>query len=86
MKVKNLSGRTGHPVANQFIIEDGDVTYFQSYDRIIVKSTGLEVLLDETYWDYSVTTRKFRNKFLGENSEQIKKKIESGQYRLVNLN
>jgi hypothetical protein len=34
MKVQNMiSERSGKPVANQFIVDDGEYEYFQSYDR-----------------------------------------------------
>ena len=39
MKVKNMTGKMGNPVANQFSIHDDYGNhYFQSYDSIIVKS------------------------------------------------
>jgi hypothetical protein len=96
------SPRTGTPVANQFIItENGGIAgnfikreTFQSYDSIIVVRTiwgednGNEVRieLDETYWNYSVTTSKYRNDFLGETTQETKAKIKSGEYKLTNLN
>ena len=88
MKVKQMIGRAGNPVANQFIInspEDG-AQYFQSYNSLIVKRTNKGVTLDEYYWDYSRTTGKYRNMFLGENTAETRKKIQSGEYKLANLN
>ena len=89
MKVQNMtSNRNGRKVANQFEITDGDFMYFQSYDSIIAKHntwTG-ETILDENYWDYSNTTGKYRNQFLGETKKETQKKIDSGEYTLVNLN
>lgn len=63
MKVENMYSHNGNKVANQFIITDGNSTYFQSYDTIIVKKTNGKVFLDENSWDYSVTTGKYRNLF-----------------------
>lgn len=97
MKVKNMTSARGNKVANQFIITDR--TYnekedswtttktFQSYDSTIaiVFSTGV-VLLDENTWDYSPTTGKYRNKFLGEGIAETRKKIKSGEYILTDLN
>lgn len=34
-KVRNIFGRTGHPVVNQFIITTADGEYFQSYETVI---------------------------------------------------
>jgi len=66
------------------------VVYFQSYDSIIAKVEyhyhGKVVVLDSYYWDYSVTTSKYRNQFLGEDTKTIKDKIESGEYILADLN
>lgn len=89
MKVYNMtSDRSGREVANQFEIwDDLGNRFFQSYSSLIAKiEKGGRVLLDETYWDYSRTTGKYRNQFLGEGIEATRKKIESGEYTLTNLN
>ena len=46
----------------------------------------VEVVLDEYYWDYSRTTGKYRNLFLGETKKETEAKIASGEYKLTNLN
>jgi hypothetical protein len=88
--VQNITNDRGNKVKNQFIIFDGDYTVFQSYDSVIVKTTfedGERVIyLDSTYWDYSRTTSKYRNQFLGEDSKTVKRKVESGEYKLIDLN
>ena len=90
MKVQNMTSRNGNKVANQFIIFDGDFTAFQSYDSIIVKIEFIDgtrrVQLDEYYWNYSVTTSKYRNLFLGETTKETQAKINNGTYTLTNLN
>ncbi len=90
MKIQNMTGRTGRPVANQFIIIDDDGSmFFQSYDSIIVKKEWIDrekIYLDSYYWDYSVTTGKYRNQFLGENKAETQRKIDSGEYILTDLN
>ena len=87
MKVRNMEGRTGRLVANQFIIIHNGETFFQSYNSVIVKcgADGI-TYLDECYWDYSATTGKYRNQFLCEGIAETRKKIDSGQYKLANLN
>ena len=40
-KVTQMTGRTGNPVPNQFIIFDSEATYFQSYETVIVKTLSL---------------------------------------------
>lgn len=89
MKVSNFTGRNGNAVPNQFIIttDKPREVCFQSYDSIIVKiSTGGHIYLDSRYWDYSKTTGKYRNQFLGETKAETQAKIDSGEYILINLN
>jgi hypothetical protein len=91
IKVKNMIGFSGNEIANQFIlsqkINSGILEYFQSYDSIIAKKTPSgQITLDKQYWDYSNTTSKYRNQFLNETTKETRKKIESGEYKLANLN
>lgn len=87
IKVRNMVSAKGNTVVNQFIIETEEGEYFQSYNSIIafLPKSG-NVLLDETYWDYSRTTGKYRNLFLEETKAETLKKIEDGTYELVDLN
>ncbi len=99
-KVENMkSPNSGHPVANQFIITEhgngalgnfGKRLTFQSYNSIIAIITywpeETRIELDENYWDYSVTTGKYRNQFLGEGIAETRKKIKDGTYKLADLN
>lgn len=87
MKVRNMtSNRSGREVANQFIIYGDDCTVFQSYNTVIVKRAQGKVYLDKDSWDYSVTTGKYRNQFLGETRKETERKIKAGIYELVDLN
>ena len=94
MKVSNMQSSHGNPVPNQFIIRHGcGLEVFQSYDSVIVKIEYLGqffekkvVSLDSDTWDYSVTTGKYRNQFLGETKRETQAKINSGEYILTNLN
>lgn len=90
MTVRNMiSNSSGREVANQFIIiDDEGNTFFQSYDSIIVKldRKNNKIYLDEYYWDYSKTTGKYRNQFLGEIKKETEEKIKNGKYILTNLN
>ena len=87
MKVENMLSPNGNRVANQFLITDnnGD-KYFQSYNSVIAKRSMGQIYHDVSFWDYSVTTGKYRNLFLGEGIAETRKKIESGEYRLTDLN
>ena len=96
MNVQHMTGRTGRAVVNQFIItmtnHYATTEYFQSYNSIIAKrvtsqfSGKVFIRLDINKWDYSTTTGKYRNKFLGEIKRETEKKIKSGEYVLTNLN
>ena len=90
MKIQNMTSSNGNKIANQFIIYDPNFTVFQSYDSVIVKTTfegGKRITyLDEYYWNYSKTTSKYRNLFLGETTKETQQKIDSGVYKLTNLN
>ncbi len=59
---------------------------FQSYKSNIVFKASGKIFLDSYYWDYSKTTSKYRNQFLGETKKETKKKISSGIYILTDLN
>ena len=95
MKVRNMTSSRGNKVANQFIItstehnphgDDIQITVFQSYETVIVQRRGSQVYLDRHKWDYSKTTGKYRNQFLGESKRETEAKIKSGEYILADLN
>lgn len=87
MKIENMISSKGNCVPNQFIIKHDGKTWFQSYETIIaVKYEDGSIALDENYWDYSVTTGKYRNLFLGESKKETQEKIDKGIYKLANLN
>lgn len=87
VKVENMLSTNARTVPNQFRIYTDDGVYFQSYRSVIAfKPLSGKVQLDEAYWDYSVTTGKYRNMFLGENIAETRKKIASGEYIITDLN
>ena len=80
----------GGTVANQYTIKFDNGTVFQSYDSIIAVEIRQKVKGDYkivTYltkdWDYSTTTGKYRNQFLGENKKETQAKIDNGTYKLL---
>ena len=65
--------------------------WFQSYDVLVGKKTYVsgvltDTYLDPTYWDYSKTTGKYRNIFLGEKKKETEANLKEGKYRFFNLN
>lgn len=89
-KIENFtSPRGGKEVPNQFYIFTDDGVFFQSYKSLIAfkpRGSTEKIKLDRTYWDYSTTTGKYRNEFLGEDKKETQKKITAGVYELVDLN
>jgi len=73
-------------VNNQFAIQTSTGMILQSYNSIIVFVSEGKVYLDAERWDYSNTTGKYRNRFLGETKKDTERKIKSGEYTLTNLN
>jgi hypothetical protein len=99
MRVENMHSRNGNPVPNQFILsEEGrgangnflKKEVFQSYDSIIVERITwrdrVDITLDASFWNFSVTTSKYRSLFLGESTRETEAKIKSGAYKLACLN
>lgn len=85
MKIENFIGDNGNAIANQFKIITKDGCFFQSYQTIIAKISKGEVTLDPNY-NCSRTTTKYLRAFLGEGIAETRKKIESKEYTIKNLN
>lgn len=86
-KVSNFISDSGNNVANQFKIKTSKGTYFQSYDTIIAfVPYNAQIQLDSNYWNYSRTTSKYRNRFLGLTTDQTKMAIDTNRIKLTNLN
>lgn len=66
---------------NQFTLinEETGERFFLSYDSIIVKIHKGKVTLGK-HWNYSKTTSKYRNMFLGETTKETQAKLDSGEY------
>jgi hypothetical protein len=68
-RVKNIESSRNNEIPNQFIINGSGYTLFQSYSSpIAMQSEGKTYLFKN--WDYSVTTGKYRNQFLGETKKE----------------
>ncbi len=89
MKAEKITVSNYGGVRNQFIISTDKGTYFQSYYSIIAfrpYDRTKRTVLDRQYWDYSRTTGKYRNMFLGETIEETRRKIKEADYILADLN
>jgi len=65
MYARNLEGRTGKPVVNQIEVSANSIKSFFSYGTLIAEYCGETntLTLDETYYNYSVTTSKYLNQW-----------------------
>ena len=81
MKTTQMMNDKGRPVANHFIHynEKTGERFFQSYGSVIVKIHNGQVTLGKD-WNYSATTSKYRNQFLGEATKETQAKLDSGEY------
>lgn len=86
--VQQLINDNGNPAANQFIIKTKKATYFQSYDSVVCKLDGVNIVLS-TNWDYSNTTRKHLYMFMRQNgyyslssAKEVRKAISEGRVTL----
>ena len=82
-KVKQMTNNN-RPVANHFLITTNLGTYLQSYNSIIVfvpHDARMPIQLGAD-WNYSVTTSKYRAKFLQESTKETDCKLKQGIYVL----
>ena len=88
MKISNMYSNNGNKVANQFIIQNGNKTIFQSYSTIVAVDEGGQVTLDHNALEYSATTTKYLKQFLNtsDSKKALYAKIESGYYATADLN
>jgi hypothetical protein len=82
--VRQLINDNGNPAANQFVIKTKKATYFQSYNSVVCKLDGINIVLSMN-WDYSNTTRKHLYIFMRQNgyynlscANDVRKAIKEG--------
>ena len=85
MEITKMRSPKGNIVPNQYDITFENKRIFKSYESVIVMIRNNKVYLDTKYWNYSNTTGKYRNQFLGEDKKTTETKIKSGEYVLTDL-
>ena len=81
-RVESMTSSTGNYIPHQYIIKAYGKTIFQSYGSVVaVKYSDGSIVLGED-WDYSRTTGRYRNEFLGEGIAETRKKLEDGTYTI----
>lgn len=82
--VTQMTSPNGNEVPNQYEIYINGGLLFQSYKSpIAFKLDGVTYIFKD--WDYSRTTGKYRNQFLGETKQETLKKLKSGEYIAVDF-
>lgn len=71
--------------ANYVVIEDGHRIYLFSYTIHVATFDAGEVTLDPK-WEYSKTTMKHVKQFFGHDAQETRRRIESSEYIVKNLN
>jgi hypothetical protein len=83
-RVECMTSYNGNCMPNQFIIKGDDWVMFQSYrSPIVLRKNGKTYLFRD--WDYSRTTGKYRNMFLGECKAETLQKLKDGEYIAVDF-
>lgn len=77
MKIKNITSPKGNKVANQFILEYGNYTAFQSYSTLIAVYDNKNDTLYQDENFYSRTTSKYLNMFIEQYQPLTISKVEN---------
>lgn len=83
MKVSNMLSTKGNKVANQFIIEYGNFTAFQSYSTLIAVYDNKSDTLYQDENFYSRTTSKYLNMFINEYQPLTISKVDNNSLRRI---
>lgn len=83
MKIKNMTSIKGNKVTNQFIIEYGNFTAFQSYSTLIAVYDHKNDTLYQDENFYSRTTSKYLNLFIGEFSPLTISKVDNNSLHKI---
>ena len=82
--VHQLINDNGNPAANQFVIRTKNATYFQSYNSVVCKLDGINIVLSMN-WNYSKTTAKHLYMFLRQygyynlsSAKEVRKALKEG--------
>ena len=96
MIINNMTSDKGNTIPNQYVIRLDNCDVFQSYETVIairyydyIKYGGdanTKIYLNKDYYDYSKTTSRYRNKFLGLTTKEIEQKIKAKEFILINHN
>ena len=82
--VSNIASSNGGPVLNQLLVRTEYGVMFQSCNsNIAFIPHDEDVIYLGKDWDYSRTTSKYRNEFLGYNKKELESMIKSGKAVII---
>ena len=68
---------------NMYVANRGNISVLKSYNKIIVIEKDGEVFINSEYHDYSRTTAKHRNLYLGVTSKEFEANCRNGKYFFI---
>lgn len=80
--VENMETRNGAVSKNQTIVYFSNGSVFYSYGTLIAVKYNDRIYLTTAY-KYSVTTNRYRNRFLGNTLKEVEDLLESGEYKIL---
>lgn len=83
MKIENMKSTKGSKVANQFIIEFGNYTAFQSYSTLIAVYDHENDTLYQDENFYSRTTSKYTNMFIEQYQPLTISKVDNNRLHRI---
>ena len=92
MIINNMKSNRGRTIPNQYVIKLDNCDVFQSYETVIAirdydyVNGKYEVYLNKQYYNYSRTTSRYRNKYLGLTTKEIEQKIKAKEFVLITHN
>ena len=80
--IQNMKTNSGGYASNQFIVYSTEGVYFISYQSVIAFKpiNSITKYIGNDY-DYSRTTMRYLQKFLGHDIKETRKRLEAGVYK-----
>lgn len=84
--IRYLHTKGGNPAPAWVVTDTAEGELLTGWGNpVALRRHGGAVVLDSRFWDYSVSTHRFRGQFLGENTAATRKRLASGEYALATL-
>ena len=71
---------------NMFVAHRGNISVLKSYNKIIAIVLNGEIYLNSEYYNYSTTTSRHRNLFLGVSAKEFEQNCKKSLYNFISDN